>query len=103
MVKTPDNLSKITSSLQRSLLSFRQEESEVEQESTLWHSIKDEYASTVVGGRSQFNQTLITEVNFPSRDSLNIGELSSQVNQAISSRIIFLNNCKLGGCTIKNY
>jgi hypothetical protein len=97
MFKTLAHLPKVTSSLQRSLLNFRQEESEIEQESTLWHSIKDEYASTVVGGRSQFNQTLITVVDFPSIDSLNIGELSSEVNQAASSKIIFLNK---GGVTL---
>jgi hypothetical protein len=103
MFKTPDNLPKVTSSLQRSRLTFRQEESEIDQESTLWHLIKDEYASTVVGGRSQFHQALITEVDFPSLDSLNREELSSGVNQATHSNIIFLNNCKPGGCTIKNY
>lgn len=98
---TPNKLSKVTSSLQGSLMTFRQEESEIEQESTLWHLIKDEYASTVVGGCSQFHQALITEVDFPSRDSLNIGELSSEVNQATSSRMIFLNNCKPNGCRIQ--
>lgn len=103
MFNTPNNLPKVTSNLQRSLLIFDQEESELEQESTLWHLINDEDASTVVGGRSLFNQTLITEVKFPSLDSLNMEVFSSEVNQEPQSRIIFLNNCKPNGCTIRNY
>jgi len=68
--------------------------------SILWHPIEDEYATTLTGGGSKFNHTLITEVTFPKLYSSDLKQLSGVNQEPLQHRIIYLNNGSGGGLSI---